>query len=51
MEIIKPLYWVKGSDYNFESIIKKHPSVNIKLIENIPNISTTQIIKNIIKKQ
>ena len=51
MEIIKPLYWVKGTDYNIESIIKKHPTVNIKLIENIPNISTTQIIKNIIKKQ
>lgn len=51
MEIIKPLYWVKGTDYNIESIIKKHPTVNVKLIENIPNISTTQIIKNIIKKQ
>lgn len=51
MEIIKPLYWVKGTDYNINSIIKKHPTVNIKLIENIPNISTTQIIKNIIKKQ
>ncbi len=51
MEIIKPLYWVKGSDYNIESIIKKHPTVNVKLIENIPNISTTEIIKNIIKKQ
>jgi rfaE bifunctional protein nucleotidyltransferase chain/domain len=50
MEIIKPLYWVKGSDYKVEEIIKKHPTVNIKLLENIENISTTQIIKNIIKK-
>lgn len=51
MEIIKPLYWVKGSDYNIDDIIKKHPTVNIKLLENIPNISTTQIIKTIIKTQ
>lgn len=51
MEIIKPLYWVKGSDYKIDDIIKKHPTVNIKLLENIPNISTTQIIKTIIKKQ
>jgi rfaE bifunctional protein nucleotidyltransferase chain/domain len=50
MEIIKPLYWVKGTDYNIENIIEKHPTVNIKLIENIPNISTTQIIKNIKNK-
>ena len=50
MEIIKPLYWVKGSDYKVEEIIKKHPTVNIKLLENIENISTTQIIKSIIKK-
>lgn len=50
MEIIKPLYWVKGSDYKAEEIIKKHPTVNIKLLENIKNISTTQIIKSIIKK-
>jgi D-glycero-beta-D-manno-heptose 1-phosphate adenylyltransferase len=50
MDIIKPLYWVKGSDYKVEEIIKKHPTVNIKLLENIENISTTQIIKNIIKK-
>lgn len=50
MEIIKPLYWVKGSDYKADEIIKKHPTVNIKLLENIKNISTTQIIKSIIKK-
>ena len=51
MEIIQPLYWVKGSDYKIDDIIKKHPTVNIKLLENITNISTTQIIKSIIKKQ
>lgn len=51
MEIIKPLYWVKGSDYKIEDIIKKHPIVNIKLLENVENISTTHIINNIIKKE
>jgi len=50
MVIIKPIYWVKGTDYTIEKIINKHPTVNIKLIENIPNISTTQIIKNIKNK-
>ena len=50
MEIINPLYWVKGSDYNKADIIKKHPTVNIKIFENIPNISTTVIIQNILKK-
>jgi D-beta-D-heptose 7-phosphate kinase/D-beta-D-heptose 1-phosphate adenosyltransferase len=50
MEIIKPLYWTKGNDYKIEDIIKKHPTINIKLIDNIPNISTTNIINYIINK-
>jgi rfaE bifunctional protein nucleotidyltransferase chain/domain len=48
MEIIKPLYWTKGSDYNEIDILNKHPSINVKIIPNIPNISTTNIINNII---
>jgi D-beta-D-heptose 7-phosphate kinase/D-beta-D-heptose 1-phosphate adenosyltransferase len=51
IEIVNPYLWVKGSDYTIESIIEKHPSVNIKILQNIPNISTTHIIKNIIEKQ
>jgi len=47
MKIVEPLYWVKGSDYNKDDITKKHPTVNIKLIDNIPDISTTTIIRNI----
>ena len=50
MEIVKPLYWTKGSDYNIEDIIKKHPTINVKLIENLSNISTTNIINNIKNK-
>jgi rfaE bifunctional protein nucleotidyltransferase chain/domain len=50
MNIVKPLYWTKGSDYNIDDIIKKHPTINIKLIQNIPNISTTNIINYIINK-
>jgi rfaE bifunctional protein nucleotidyltransferase chain/domain len=51
MEIIKPFYWFKGSDYNEEQIRFKHPSLkNIHLIENIPNKSTTNIIQKIIDK-
>ena len=50
MDIVKPLYWTKGSDYTIDDIIKKHPTINIKLIDNIPNISTTNIINNIINK-
>ena len=51
MEIIKPLYWTKGTDYTIDDIITKHPSVNIKLIPNIQNISTTNIINNILKNK
>lgn len=50
MEIVKPLYWTKGSDYNIEDIVKKHPTINVKLIENLSNISTTNIINNIKNK-
>ena len=50
MDIVKPLYWTKGSDYNIDDIIKKHPGINIKLIDIIPNISTTNIINYIINK-
>jgi len=47
MNIVNPLYWTKGTDYIKEDIIKKHPRINIKLIENIHNISTTKLILNI----
>jgi rfaE bifunctional protein nucleotidyltransferase chain/domain len=50
MELVKPLYWTKGSDYKKDEIIKKHPSINVKIFDNIPNISTTNII-NIIKEK
>lgn len=50
MEIVKPLYWTKGSDYKIDDIIKKHPTMNVKLIENISNISTTNIINSIKNK-
>ena len=48
MKIVDPYYWVKGDDYNKEDILKKHPYLkNIKLIENIKDISTTNIINKI----
>lgn len=50
INIVKPKYWVKGDDYNITDIQKKHPTVNIKLFKNIDNISTTNIISNIINK-
>lgn len=49
ISIVSPFYWVKGSDYNKEDILKKHPSVKIKIIDNIPNISTSSIISSIEK--
>lgn len=49
INIVKPLWWVKGNDYNIDSIIEKHPTANIKLIENIIDISTTKLINNINK--
>jgi len=46
MKIVNPFYWVKGSDYSIPEINKKHPYLkNIKLIDNIPNKSTTIIHK------
>jgi rfaE bifunctional protein nucleotidyltransferase chain/domain len=50
INITRPLYWVKGSDYKANEILLKHPSVNIKLIDNLPYISTTNIISNIKQK-
>jgi rfaE bifunctional protein nucleotidyltransferase chain/domain len=48
MKIVEPSYWVKGSDYNEQNIIKKHPYLKkIKLIDNIPNKSTTCIVSKI----
>ena len=51
MKIVDPDCWVKGSDYNKNDIIKKHPYLrNICLIPNIENKSTTNIIKTIVEK-
>lgn len=51
MQIVDPHLWVKGSDYKIEEIFKKHPCLkNIKLIDNIENKSTTNIIKKISNK-
>lgn len=51
MQIVDPYLWVKGSDYNIEEILKKHPYLkNIKLINNIENKSTTNIVKKILNK-
>ena len=50
INIVKPHYWVKGSDYDKNQILKKHPTANVKLIDNVPYISTTQLISNIINK-
>ncbi len=48
MKIVDPLYWVKGDDYNKKDILEKHPHLkNIKLIKNIQNKSTTNIINKI----
>jgi rfaE bifunctional protein nucleotidyltransferase chain/domain len=48
MKIVNPHLWVKGNDYNKNDILKKHPYLKqIKLIENIENKSTTNIIKKI----
>jgi D-beta-D-heptose 7-phosphate kinase/D-beta-D-heptose 1-phosphate adenosyltransferase len=49
MNIINPDTWFKGSDYNEEEILKKHPSLKkIKLFDVITGKSTTNIIKKII---
>ncbi len=48
MKLVDPYYWVKGSDYTIENIMKKHPYLKrVKLINNIENKSTTNIIRKI----
>lgn len=48
MKIVDPFYWVKGTDYTVQKILEKHPYLkNIKLINNIENKSTTNIIKKV----
>lgn len=50
MRLVNPHVWVKGSDYTIEQIRKKHPHLReIKILDNIPDLSTTKIIKKILK--
>ena len=49
MNIVKSYIWFKGSDYNKQDILKKHPNIkNIQLFDLIKGKSTTNIIKKII---
>jgi rfaE bifunctional protein nucleotidyltransferase chain/domain len=49
MKIVNPYCWVKGSDYNIDKIMEKHPYLNkVVLIDNIKNVSTTNIINSIL---
>jgi rfaE bifunctional protein nucleotidyltransferase chain/domain len=49
MNILKPDYWFKGTDYTEEQIRIKHPTLkNIQLFDNISNVSTTGIINKIV---
>lgn len=48
MKKIDPDYWIKGTDYKKEDILKKHPYLrNIVLIDNISGKSTTNIVHRI----
>lgn len=50
MKVVDPFYWVKGSDYSLETIHKKHPYLkNVFIINNIPEKSTTNLIKQLKK--
>ena len=52
MNILKPDYWFKGTDYTEEQIRIKHPTLkNIQLFDNISNVSTTCIINKIVSNQ
>jgi D-beta-D-heptose 7-phosphate kinase/D-beta-D-heptose 1-phosphate adenosyltransferase len=49
MNIVKSYIWFKGSDYNKQDILKKHPNIkNIQLFDLIKGKSTTNIIQKII---
>lgn len=48
MKLVDPAIWAKGSDYNIDEILKKHPYLKqVQLITNIDNKSTTNIIEKI----
>ena len=48
INIVSPDIWFKGSDYNEEEIMKKHPGLkNIKLIDLLHGKSTTELINKI----
>lgn len=49
MKLVDPDYWVKGTDYTKEAILKKHPYLrNIALIDIVEEKSTTNIIQKIL---
>uniref|UniRef100_A0A6C0DL49 Cytidyltransferase-like domain-containing protein n=1 Tax=viral metagenome TaxID=1070528 RepID=A0A6C0DL49_9ZZZZ len=48
MNILKPDFWFKGSDYKEVEIRNKHPILkNVLLFENVVNVSTSTIINKI----
>jgi bifunctional ADP-heptose synthase (sugar kinase/adenylyltransferase) len=48
MQMIDPCIWFKGSDYNKEEVLKKHPSLkNIILFDLVEGKSTTTIVNKI----
>lgn len=50
IKIVDPSLWVKGSDYTIKTIREKHPYLkDVKIYNNVPNLSTTNIIKKILK--
>lgn len=49
MKFVDPDFWVKGTDYTKEGILKKHPYLrNIALIDLVQEKSTTNIIQKIL---
>jgi rfaE bifunctional protein nucleotidyltransferase chain/domain len=52
MKIVKPKYWVKGSEYTKSQILDKHPTLkNIHLVEMENGYSTTQVLNEILATQ
>jgi len=45
INIVRPSFWVKGSEYSESTILMKHPGLtHVHLVQMLPGISTTSIL-------
>lgn len=50
LEMIKPFYLIKGGDYSYDEIIGKEYAKNVKILDYVNDISSSEIIRKLLVK-